>query len=72
MQHAPHSPEGRGSRPIPRLRKITARLRPEHADEFAGIARGAGVDVEELAGQVLVDYLHRQRQLRRDAGESGR
>lgn len=70
MRHEPSTPERR-SRPIPRPRKLTVRLRAEELDELTAVAEAYGlVGVDELAAQVLVDFLHRRRDLGADAPAS--
>jgi hypothetical protein len=44
-------------RPIPRLRKLTARVTPQVYDELAELAEHFDVELERFASQILVAYV---------------
>lgn len=67
MHRVPMSPV----RPSPEhSRKLEVRLHQRDAEELSTIAHRGRVNVEDLAAQVLVDYLHRCRAVRASASTS--
>jgi hypothetical protein len=60
-----HVPNGRRQRrPIPRLRQLIVRLRPECHDRLLELAADAGITAEQLAERALVQLLDHPRPAR--------